>query len=199
VRTPANAVTTVRILLTPVVIVVIYRYAPAWWVLAIGFVSMMTDHLDGYLARRYGTSEFGAFLDPLADKLMVLGSLYALVALGWVWWLPVTLIAVREVAMSSWRSRLARNGVSVPARKSAKYKTWTQSFAVAAALVPGIVSNHRWIVTSIVWLAVAFTLLTFLQYVRDARSGRPIGDERAAPATVDSALGDRATGEPAQP
>jgi len=169
VLTPANVVTMLRIALSPVVVVVIALYAPAWWVLVFGFLSMITDRVDGVLARRYGTSDLGAFLDPLADKLMVLGSLAVLVGRGWVWWLPAALIAAREVAMSWWRSRLARRGVSVPARKLAKWKTWSQSCTVALALVPGVVDDARWVLTSALWLSVALTLVTFGQYVRDGR------------------------------
>ncbi len=169
IRTPANVVTLIRLGLVPVLVLVIYAYAPAWWVLIFGFCSMITDRVDGWLARRYGTSTFGTFMDPIADKAMVLGSLAVLVAKGWVWWFPVALIAVREFAMSWWRSELARRQVSLPARRSAKLKTWTQSFTVAAALVPGIVTSHRWILTSMLWLSVAFTLVTFAQYVRDGR------------------------------
>lgn len=170
IRTPANAVTALRIALSPVVIWVIYAYAPAWWVLLFGFLSMITDRIDGVLARRYGTSALGTFLDPLADKVMVLGSFGALVALGWIWWLPAALIASREVAMSWWRSRLARQSISVPARPLAKVKTWSQSCTVALALVPGVVDGHRWLLTTALWVSVALTLLTFAQYVRDGRA-----------------------------
>src|SRR4051812_29898608 len=89
--TPANVVTVARMLLSPVVVVTIYWYAPSWWVLVFGFLSMITDKVDGYLARRYGVTELGAFLDPLADKFMVLGSLAILVVKGWIWWLPAAL------------------------------------------------------------------------------------------------------------
>ncbi len=170
VRTPANIVTSLRILLTPVVVAVIYFYAPAWWVLIFGFASMMTDQLDGYLARRYGTSKVGAFLDPLADKLMVLGALGVLVAKGWVWFFPVVVIAVREVAMSWWRSKVARRGISIPARRSAKYKTWTQSFTVAFAITPGVVDDHRWLLTTMLWISVVYTVVTFAQYLRDGQA-----------------------------
>lgn len=167
--TPANVVTMVRIVLSPVVIVAIYLWAPSWWVLIFGFLSMITDKLDGYLARRYGTSELGIFLDPLADKFMVIGALTVLVVKGWAWWLPVALIAAREFAMSSFRSRMARKGISVPARRLAKWKTWAQSFTVAFALVPGVVDDARWIVTAMLWLSVVVTLYTFWQYVSDGR------------------------------
>lgn len=167
VLTPANVVTMARMVLAPVVVTIIAFYAPSWWVLAFAFCSMMTDKLDGILARRYGTSRLGTFLDPLADKVIVLGSMFVLVGKGWVWWLPVAVITARELSMSWWRSRLARRGVSVPARELAKYKTWAQSMVVAFALVPGVVDNVRWLVTSTLWLAVALTLYTFLQYMRD--------------------------------
>lgn len=167
--TPANAVTALRIALSPVVVFVIYKYAPAWWVLIFGFCSMITDRIDGILARRYGTSELGIFLDPLADKFMVLGSLAVLVVRGWMWWLPFALIAAREVAMSFWRSYYARHGISVSARPLAKIKTWSQSFTVAFALVPGVVEHALWIVTAMAWISVVLTLVTFGQYVFDGR------------------------------
>jgi CDP-diacylglycerol--glycerol-3-phosphate 3-phosphatidyltransferase len=168
--TPANIVTMSRIVLSPFVIAAIYWYAPAWWVLIFGFLSMITDKADGYLARRYGVSDLGTFLDPIADKVMVLGAFAVLVIHGWIWWVPAVLIAVREFAMSWWRSKLARQGIGVPARRLAKYKTWFQSFTVAAALVPGVVDDHRWIVSSLLWFSVAITWLTFVQYIKDGSS-----------------------------
>lgn len=169
IRTPANAVTVLRILLAPVLIAAIYLYAPSWWVLLFGFLAMITDRLDGMLARRYGTSALGTFLDPLADKIIVLGTLGVLVAKGWVWWVPVALIAAREVGMSYWRAELARKGVSVPARPLAKYKTWLQSATVALALVPGVVNNYRWVIAVAVWASVVVTYVTLMQYIKDSK------------------------------
>lgn len=170
IATPANGVTALRIALAPVVVLIIYFYAPAWWVLAFGFVAMYTDKIDGWLARRYGVTALGTFLDPLADKVMVLGALSVLVAKGWVWWLPVAIIALREFAMSWWRSKLARKGISVPARRLAKWKTWVQSVAVAVALVPGVVTDARWLLTAMIWASVAITIVSFAQYVKDSKS-----------------------------
>jgi CDP-diacylglycerol--glycerol-3-phosphate 3-phosphatidyltransferase len=167
---PANIVTMSRIALAPFVIAAIYWFAPAWWVLIFGFLAMMTDKADGWLARRHGVTDLGTFLDPIADKVMVLGALAVLVVLEWVWWLPAALIAVREFAMSWWRSKLARQGVSVPARKLAKYKTWFQSVTVAAALTPGVIDDARWVLTSLLWFSVALTWITFVQYLMDGSS-----------------------------
>lgn len=168
--TPANVVTMSRIVLAPFVIASIYFFAPAWWVLIFGFLSMITDKADGWLARRYGVTDLGIFLDPIADKVMVLGSLTVLVVLGWAWWLPVVIIAARELAMSWWRSRLARQGVSVPARYLAKVKTWSQSLTVAAALAPGVTDHALWVVTVMLWVSVAITVITFVQYIVDGTS-----------------------------
>ena len=87
-----------------------------------------TDGLDGWLARRQGTTRSGAFLDPLADKVLVLGAMSALVAIDRWWWVPVALIAAREIAISLYRSWVARQGVSVPARPLAKVKTWSRTW-----------------------------------------------------------------------
>ena len=101
-----------------------------------------TDGLDGYLARRQGTTRSGAFLDPLADKVCVLAAMVTLVAVGRWWWLPVALIAAREVVQTAWRSRLGRRGISVPATRSAKLKTMLQDLAVGAALLPWTARHH---------------------------------------------------------
>src|SRR3546814_2744382 len=109
----------------------------AWAVLA------GSDGIDGHLARKHGTTRSGAFLDPLADKILVLGAAWALVASGTFWWVPVLLITVREIGISVFRSWYARHGIAVPARYSAKVKTVVQEFAVAFALLPPVRSEEH--------------------------------------------------------
>ena len=65
------------------------------------------------VVRKHGTTRSGAFLDPLADKVLVLGASWALVASGTFWWLPVLLITVREIGISAFRSWYARHGIAV--------------------------------------------------------------------------------------
>ena len=72
--TPANAVTAARLLVTPLMVLLIVRDGPAWTTVAGWFLLASTDGLDGYLARRQGTTRSGAFLDPLADKICVLAA-----------------------------------------------------------------------------------------------------------------------------
>ena len=93
-----------------------------------------TDFLDGWVARRQGATTSGAFLDPLADKVLVIGALAALASVDLCSWLPVVLIAARELVISLYRSALARRGVSVPARPLAKLKTAFQDVAIGLIL-----------------------------------------------------------------
>ncbi|MBV8160004.1 MAG: CDP-diacylglycerol--glycerol-3-phosphate 3-phosphatidyltransferase, partial [Acidimicrobiia bacterium] len=110
----------------------------------------------------------GAFLDPLADKVLVLGAVVALVAGGVFWWVPVAVIAVREVVISGYRSYVGRQGVSVPARPWAKVKTVTQEIAVGFALLP-LTSDERWVAVTVLWAAVVLTVVTGTQYLLDGR------------------------------
>ncbi len=92
-------------------------WGATWFNFAVGFIFAASDGLDGYIARRQGTTRSGAFLDPLADKALVLGAMVTLASEGTLPWLPVVLIALREVGMQLYRSWAARRGVSIPARE----------------------------------------------------------------------------------
>lgn len=166
--TPANGITLLRLLATPVLIALIVAWGASWFTFVFGGVLALSDGVDGWVARRQGTTHSGAFLDPLADKFVVLGALFALVASGIVWWLPVVLIAVREVAMSIYRSVVGRRGVSIPARTTAKVKTLLQDLAIGLCLAPPLAS-HSAVLSAAVWVATAMTLFTGGQYLLDGR------------------------------
>jgi CDP-diacylglycerol--glycerol-3-phosphate 3-phosphatidyltransferase len=93
----------------------------------------------------------------------------ALVAKGVLWWLPVAIIAVREVALSAYRSYVGRRGVSVPARLQAKVKTWVQAVAVGLAIAPVSGDGYRGFLIGVLWAAVALTVVTGVQYLWDGR------------------------------
>lgn len=162
--TPANAITVARLLATPFVFAAVLAGAPSWWTLGLWILVAASDGLDGWLARRQGSTRSGAFLDPLSDKVLVLAALAALVARSLFWWLPVALIALREVVVSVWRSQAGRRGVSVPARQWAKAKTIVQEVAVGFALLP--IAGGLTVGKVVLWAAVALTLLTGLDYFR---------------------------------
>jgi CDP-diacylglycerol--glycerol-3-phosphate 3-phosphatidyltransferase len=166
--TPANAVTIIRLLFSPALLVLVAREPSSWGAFALWTVLALTDGVDGHLARKHGTTRSGAFLDPLADKVLVLGALYALVAAERFVWLPVVLITVRELAISLYRTRLGRSGLAVPARTLAKAKTVVQEVAVALALLPWTV-DHPTLADATLWVAVALTLVSGAQYLLDGR------------------------------
>jgi hypothetical protein len=108
VLTPANAITIVRILLAPVAFWLIVERQSSWGLFFLWFLITTSDSLDGWLARRQGTTRSGAFLDPLADKVLALGGLWAMVVAGRFWWFPV--------APGAGRARVGgRQGEDLPA------------------------------------------------------------------------------------
>ena len=168
--TPANALTLARLLATPLMVALVITTGPSSWLLVgLWFVCSSSDFFDGVIARRHGTTRSGAFLDPLADKCVVLGVLASLAAIGELGWLPVLLIAAREVSMSFFRSYAGRRGVSVPARRTAKFKTLLQDMVIGLAFLPPVGLHHANIVRWALWVVVAVTLWTGLEYLRDSR------------------------------
>ncbi|MGA3216286.1 MAG: CDP-alcohol phosphatidyltransferase family protein [Acidimicrobiales bacterium] len=168
--TPANGLTLARLLATPVMVALVIATGPSSWLLvALWFVCSSSDFFDGVIARRYGTTRSGAFLDPLADKCVVLGVLASLAAIGEVGWLPVVLIGAREISMSVFRSYAGRRGISVPARTTAKAKTLLQDVVIGLAFLPPVGLHHANIVRWALWVVVVVTLWTGLEYLRDSR------------------------------
>ena len=167
--TPANLVTVARIAASPVFIVMIVSWGARWATFTVGFAIAMTDYLDGWLARRHGTTRAGAFLDPLADKVLVLGGMVALVWNDQFHAVPVIIIAARELLISAYRSRAGRRGITVPATKLAKWKTFVQLWAIGFAVMPPLATNVHWVATLTLWTAVVLTAWTGWSYLRSAR------------------------------
>ena len=162
--TPANAITILRLLVSvPLLMMVIDRH-DSWPALLLWLALCVTDGIDGYLARRQGTTRSGAFLDPLADKVLVIGAMIALVAAGSFWWLPVVVISVREVAISLFRSYWGRRGLAVPASNLAKGKTVVQEVAVGFALLP-LTASHHWVASTVLWVALVLAVVSGGQYL----------------------------------
>ncbi|MEM9037888.1 MAG: CDP-diacylglycerol--glycerol-3-phosphate 3-phosphatidyltransferase [Actinomycetota bacterium] len=166
--TPANAITLARLVLAVPWVILVARDGATWLTFGLGFVLSATDFLDGWLARRQGTTNSGAFLDPLADKVLVLGGMFALVVRDRFSPIPVAIIAARELIISGWRSYAGRRGVSVPARRLAKWKTFIQQLAIGLALLPVVASRTDVPADAMLWFAVALTLWTGFDYLRDA-------------------------------
>lgn len=165
--TPANAITIARMALAVPLLGFIAAGGASYWALVAWVVLAGSDGLDGHLARKHGTTRSGAFLDPLADKVLVLGAGWALVIAGGFWWVPVLLITVREIGISVFRSWYARRGIAVPARYTAKVKTVVQELAVGLALLPPVATNAEWLHVVVLWVAVVLTIGTGVSYVTE--------------------------------
>jgi CDP-diacylglycerol--glycerol-3-phosphate 3-phosphatidyltransferase/cardiolipin synthase len=174
-----NALTWLRIVMIPLFVVVFYLPdawlsppAKNWTAMTIFAVAAITDWLDGYLARRWGeVSAFGAFLDPVADKLMVAAALIVLVWLGRAESYLAMIIIGREIAISAlreWMAQLGR-GKSVAVAFVGKVKTVAQMTAIIALLlheplIPGI--STPLLGTFSLWVAAVLTLWSMIHYLK---------------------------------
>lgn len=132
--------------------------------------AVITDHLDGYLARRYDlVTEFGKLADPIADKMLIGAALIGLSMLGDLpWWLTL-IILFREIGVTVLRLAVIRHGV-IPASRGGKLKTLVQAVAIGLFILPlsGAWHSGAWM---IMWAALALTVLTGLDYAVSAVRG----------------------------
>jgi CDP-diacylglycerol--glycerol-3-phosphate 3-phosphatidyltransferase len=189
-----NALTLLRILLVPVLVVALLDATPeAQWVAAAVFaLAAFTDGLDGYLARsRRSETTFGKVMDPIADKLLVAAALISLVSLDRLAaWVAMVIIA-REFAVSGLRIAAGAQGVVIPASRLGKLKTVTQIAAILALIAahdPG-----DWWVQTLLYVAVATTLASGADYFLNFRRRIEEARERVAAGAAQQARLDRAT------
>jgi CDP-diacylglycerol---glycerol-3-phosphate 3-phosphatidyltransferase len=197
----ANLLTMVRLLLVPVFVLLLVHgdgHDPAWRSFAwTAFaVAMITDLFDGELARRYDlVTDFGKIADPIADKAIMGAALIGLSALGDLPWLVTAVILFREIGITLMRFWVIRHGV-IPASRGGKLKTLTQGIAVGMyvlVLTGPLASLRGWLMA----VAVALTVLTGLDYVRQALVVRRAGMARQALARREAVPG--GTGEHREP
>ena len=208
-----NALTVVRILLVPVFLMLLLNdggqnMTTRWWALAVFLLAMLTDKIDGDLARKYNLiTDFGKIADPIADKSLMAAALIGLAVVGEVpWWVPV-IILVRELGITVLRFFMIRIAV-MPASRGGKIKTVLQTVAIGllllwkplAFLVPGVVAV---VLLVIAWLvlvaAIIVTIVTGVDYcIQAAKLARAAhAGEAGAPAgNADSGgnLGERNPG-----
>ncbi|GAB6952931.1 CDP-diacylglycerol--glycerol-3-phosphate 3-phosphatidyltransferase [Corynebacterium simulans] len=163
-----NILTSLRILFIPVFLWLVLA-GHDWWAFGVFAALMITDKLDGDIARSRGLiTDFGKIADPIADKALMTA---AFVCLNIIGALPVwvtVVILVREFGITFWRMALLRQGKVVPASKGGKLKTVLQSLAVAMYLCP--LPSWMDIPSFVVMLiAVVVTVVTGVQYLIDGR------------------------------
>ena len=173
IATWANLVTVARVLIAPLVFWMIPEDpGGSWPAFVLWFVLCSSDGIDGYLARRHGVTTFGTFLDPLADKVLVLGAMFTLVSRDVFWVVPVVVIAAREITISLYRTFVGAKGVSVPATRLAKQKTVVQQLAVGFAILPLTALDAAWLWKGLLWLSVALALISGFQYLWGAQRAK---------------------------
>lgn len=163
-----NVLTSLRILFVPVLawLVLAQQW---WWAFGLFAVLMVTDKLDGDIARARGlVTDFGKIADPIADKALMITALITLnIASTLPVWITVVIV-VRELGITVWRMWMLRRGRVVPASRGGKLKTVLQALGVALYLCP----LPSWMDAPslvVMILAAAVTVVTGIQYLLDAR------------------------------
>ena len=168
-----NILSILRITLIPVFIVVFSTKSASGpqWAAAIFSIASITDWFDGYIARKWGqVTLFGKFLDPIADKLLILSALIMLVEYNRVSsWIAIVLIG-RDMAITGLRAIASSMGIVIAAKEIGKYKTTVQIFAIILLMLdsPLLINGtsidlHLWGTTGI-WLAAILSLISALDY-----------------------------------
>jgi CDP-diacylglycerol--glycerol-3-phosphate 3-phosphatidyltransferase len=173
-----NVITSLRILLIPVLVAVFYLAPVEWRYLASSFVftlASITDWLDGYLARRLNAmTPFGAFLDPVADKLIVAVALILLVEVhaSAILAVPALVIVGREIVVSALREWMAQysDRRSVAVSFVGKVKTAFQMVAIIVLLAGGPNLESTFVISGyiLLYLAAGLTLWSMFLYLRVA-------------------------------
>lgn len=166
-----NMLTFLRVLLVPVILGLLLADSEGdvarWWAFGIFVFAALTDSVDGWVARRFnGVTRWGQLADPIADKILIIGSLASLAYVGELPWWAVNVIVARELAVTALRIRLIRRlDLVMPASVWGKVKTVSQVVAVAAFLLPGVLWAQR-----LLDVAVVLTVWSGIEYA--FRAGR---------------------------
>ncbi len=191
----ANALTATRILLVPLLGWLLLsdggENAPLRWLACGVFIlAIVTDRIDGELARRHGlVTDFGKLMDPIADKALTGMAFIGLSVIGEVWWWVTVVVLGREWLITLLRLLVMRYGV-LAASRGGKLKTALQAVALSALILPLREFPGAWSVLGLVlwWsaigvmtAAVIVTLVTGVDYVRTALAARRHGRAAAQP------------------
>lgn len=165
-----NALTTLRIFLVPVLVAVLLTRRGTGGLLvgtAIFGLAVLTDYLDGWLARRRNqVTRLGILLDPLADKLLTAAALLSLVELRVLPAWMVLIVIGRELAVTALRNIAAARGVLIPASALGKGKMVTQVVAIFLLLLGQVEPRLMPVAWLTVWLMIAVALVSGADYFR---------------------------------
>ena len=165
--TTASKITLARVAMIPVFMVFMYLSGGAangwmWGSLAVFIIASLTDFIDGYIARKYNqVSDFGKFLDPLADKLLVISAMAMFCEWGVMPAWALMIVLTREFAVTGLRLVAAPKGTVIAAGKSGKFKTASTMVGLCAMMAFPGVAWLSWAVTAVI---VATTLYSGVEY-----------------------------------
>ena len=164
-----NKLTIFRVLLVPVFMAFALAASTGWPMLvALGVfvLAAVTDLIDGKLARKYNQiTDFGKFLDPLADKVLVVAALVVLSRMGLASVWAVVLIITREFLVTSLRLVAAGGGTVIPANIWGKIKTNSQMYAILIALLFAGMGWTPLVGYVLIWISAVFTAISGIQYL----------------------------------
>lgn len=165
-----NKLTMFRVILIP--FFVFFLLAPYfegygnYVAVAIFIVASLTDLLDGKIARKYNlVTNFGKFMDPLADKLLVCSAMICLIELGLLPAWIVILIIAREFIISGFRLIASDNGIVIAASYWGKFKTTFQMLMVIVLLLNFDSAAFKILGTVLVWIATILTVVSLIDYI----------------------------------
>ena len=159
----ANKLTMLRVLMIPAFLLVLYLGVPGanYWALAIFVIASLTDTLDGYIARHYNqTTDFGKFMDPLADKCLVTAAMLWFVEIGQMPGWALLVVIIREFGVSGLRMVAADKGRVIAAGWSGKVKTASTLVCIVLMLLP----ISPWINSICVAVIVLTTIYSGVEY-----------------------------------
>ena len=159
----ANKLTILRVILIPVFLIVLYWGFPLanWVALAIFIIASLTDFADGYIARHYNqVTDFGKFMDPLADKMLTMAAMCWFVQNGEMWGWVLALVLLREFAVSGMRLVAVEQGRVIAAAWSGKIKT---AATMVCLILMMLVNNNVLNIVSTV-IIVATTVYSGVEY-----------------------------------
>lgn len=165
-----NKLTILRTILIPFFLVFLYTdfwgKGNAYVAVGIFILASITDFLDGYIARKHNlVTNFGKFMDPLADKLLVCSALIALVDLGKIAAWIVIIIIAREFIISGFRTVAADNGVVIAASYWGKFKTTFQIIMIIALIVDLQVPYMNYVNLALIYISLALTVVSLVDYM----------------------------------
>lgn len=164
----ANKITMFRILLLPIFVLSYYYDQSGISSLAIFLLGSFSDFLDGHIARKYDMiTDFGKFIDPIADKILVLSAFIMFIERGFVEPWVVIVVLFRELLISGFRMLAAKKNISIAADIFGKLKTTTQFFSVIFFFLTIILINRNMYIIGkvLLYISVALTVLSMINYL----------------------------------